>query len=127
DGRNGQLIKEFFPYNPLFTGGAYIAAGDVNGDGFDDIVVGADAGGGPDVKAISGKDGIPLVGFFAYDMRFTGGVRVAACDVNGDAMAAIIAGSGSGGGPNVTVFNGATGTILSSFFAYPASFTSGLY
>ena len=121
------MIGELFPYDPAFTGGAYIASGDVNGDGFDDIIVGADAGGGPDVKAISGRDGAFIEGFFAYDMRFTGGVRVAAGDVNGDGKADIICGRGAGGGPNVTVFNGASGTILSSFFAYTPSFTSGLY
>src|SRR5262249_37947085 len=48
-GVDGHLLREFSPYNPLFTDGQYLASADINGDGFDDIVVGADAGGGPNV------------------------------------------------------------------------------
>src|SRR5262249_43286609 len=61
----------------------------------------ADAGGGPDVKVFSAslngpdKDQ-PLDEFFAFDMNFTGGVRVAVGDVNGDAVADIICGAGPG-------------------------------
>ncbi len=37
-----------------------MAAGDLNGDGYADIVTGADAGGGPHVRAFSGLDGTEL-------------------------------------------------------------------
>ena len=109
DGKTGQLIRQFFAFDPNFTGGSYVAAGDVNGDGYADIVVGADAGGGPNVVVFSGRDNSVLANFFAYDPAFTGGVRVAAGDVNADGHADIIAGAGAGGGPNVTVFSGANG------------------
>src|SRR5204863_4765200 len=124
DGKTGALIGRFFAYDSRFSGGCYVAAGDVNGDGFADIVVGADAGGGPNVTVFSGKDFSPLASFFAYDMHFTGGVRVAAGDVNGDGLAEIIAGAGPGGGPNVTVFNGG-GARLSSFFAFDQRYNGG--
>src|SRR5207302_1466023 len=104
-------VGSFFAYDQHFTGGVYVAAGDVNGDGFADIICGADAGGGPNVTIFSGKDGSRLASFFAYNQNFTGGVRVTAGDVNGDGKADVIAGAGPGGGPNVTIFDGA-GTFL---------------
>ncbi len=127
NGGTGQLVRSFFAFNPSFTGGVYVAVGDVNGDGFGDIIVGADAGGGPEVKVFSGRDGSVLMDFFAYNINFTGGVRVAAGDVNGDGFSDIITGAGPGGGPNVTVFSGATGAVLNSFFAYSPAFTGGVY
>jgi carbonic anhydrase len=133
DGSTGQLIRSFFAFNPSFAGGAYVAAGDVDADGADDVIVGADAGGGPNVivfvdSSITGGGPIEqLYNFMAFNTSFTGGVRVAAGDVNGDGFADIICGAGPGGGPNVTVFSGATGQAIQSFFAYNAAFAGGVY
>src|SRR5262249_53905031 len=41
DGVNGQRILSFNAFDKSFTGGAYVAVGDVNGDGRADLVVGA--------------------------------------------------------------------------------------
>jgi autotransporter-associated beta strand protein len=128
-GKDGTLLASFFAFAPTFTGGVFVAAGDVNGDGFADVICGADQGGGPSVTVFSGKDNFQtrLMSFFAFAPTFTGGVRVAAGDVNGDGKADIIAGAGPGGGPNVTVFSGADGSRLLNFFAFPAGFTNGIY
>lgn len=127
DGQTGQLRYQFFAFDIGFTGGVYVAAGDVNADGYADIIVGADSGGGPNVNVFSGKDLSLLMTFFPYDINFTGGVRVAAGDVNGDRFSDVICGAGPGGGPNVTVISGRTGKSLSSFFAYDPGFTAGIY
>ena len=84
----------------------FVAAGDVNGDGRDDVITGAGAGGGPHVRVFSGDDGAELAGFFAYDAAFGGGVRVAAGDFDGDGRADILTGPGAGGGPHVRAFDG---------------------
>jgi hypothetical protein len=126
DGRTGQEVRSFFAYDPGFTGGVTVAAGDVNGDGFADIITGAGAGGGPHVKAFSGKDGSVLLSFFAYDAGFTGGVNVAAGDADGDGRADIITGAGVGGGPHVRVFRGVDGTLLSEFMAGDPNSTAGV-
>jgi hypothetical protein len=104
-----------------------VAAGDVNGDGYADIICGADSGGGPNITVYSGKDGTLLRSFFAYDPHFTGGVLIAAADVNGDDNADIICGAGPGGGPNVTVYSGKDGSRLYSFFAFAPTFTNGIF
>src|SRR5207248_1324751 len=108
------------------TGGVSVAAGDINADGFDDIIAGAGAGGGPNVIVFSGKDGSLLRNFFAYDSAFTGGVTVAAGDVDGDGRFEIITGAGPGGGPNVGIFDG-DAQRMASFFAFDPAFTGGVY
>jgi hypothetical protein len=127
DGLTGNLIREFSAYSHLFRGGVFVAAGDINNDGYDDIVTGADAGGGPDVEVFSGQSGSVIRGFYAYDPRFTGGVRVAVGDVNGDGIPDIITGAGPGGGPHVEVFDGVTNALIRSFFAYDSHFAGGVY
>jgi hypothetical protein len=127
DGKTGGLMGQFFAFNVNFTGGVYVAAGDVNADGRADIIVGADAGGGPQVRVFNGKDGSVLDSFFAYSPAFTGGVRVAAGDVNADGYADIICGAGPGGGPNVSVYSGRDGSLLRSFFAFRPDDTGGVY
>jgi hypothetical protein len=128
---SGGLLNSFFAYDAGFTGGVFVAAGDVNGDAIPDIITGAGAGGGPHVKAFSGKDGSLIASFFAYDVAFTGGVRVAAGDVSGDAVADIITAAGPGGGPHVRAFDGKTSLQLpgplSSFFPFLPGFTGGVY
>ena len=86
-----------FTAYPGFTGGVFVAAGDVTGDGYADIVTGAGAGGGPHVQVFDGRTGAETLSFFAFAPSFTGGVRVAAGDVNGDGHAEIIVGAGPGG------------------------------
>src|SRR5205823_274490 len=126
DGTNLALIRSFFAYAPGFTGGVQLAVGDVDGDGFADIVTGPGAGGGPNVKVFSGADNSVLLSFYAFDRRFTGGVSVAAGDVRNAGRVDIAVGAGPGGGPHVRVFNGKTGQqvsgALGSFFAYDPSF-----
>jgi hypothetical protein len=119
-------LASFFAYSPMFVGGVYVAAGDVNGDGRADIITGAGFGGGPHVRVFSGADLSDLASFFAYSPVFVGGVHVAAGDVNGDGRADIITGAGFGGGPHVRVFSGADLSDLASFFAYSSSFVGGV-
>jgi PKD repeat protein len=127
DGVSKQVIRSFFAYDPSFAGGVYVAVGDVNGDGRNDIITGAGEGGGPHVKVFDGVTGAVIRSFFAFAPVFQGGVRVAAADVDGDGVADIVAAAGPGGGPHVQVFSGATGAVIRSFFAYNATMPFGVY
>ena len=126
NGVNGEQIANFFAYDPSFRGGAFVAAGDLNGDGKAEIVTGAGAGGGPHIRVFD-ANGNGLQSFFAYSPTFTGGVTVAVGDTNGDGTAEIVTGPGAGGGPEVRTFNGQTVAPMSSFFAFDATFTGGVF
>jgi serralysin len=117
-GKDNSILYSFFAYDPKFTGGVRVAAGDIDSDGFTDLITAAGPGGGPQVTIFSGKDSSVLQSYFAYDPKFHGGVYVGAGDVNGDGKADVITGAGPGGGPQVTVFSGANGGQVESFFAY---------
>jgi Domain of unknown function (DUF4394)/FG-GAP-like repeat len=110
--------SNFFAYSPTFTGGVFVAAGDVNGDAVPDIITGPGAGGGPHVRAFSGVDGAVICEFFAYEAEFTGGVQVAVADVNKDGRYEIITSPGDGRPAEVRAFDGATGAFLSTFAPY---------
>jgi hypothetical protein len=132
DGTNGSLLASFYAYAPSFSGGVYVATGDVNGDGIPDIITGAGAGGGPHVEVFDGKSLLAgkidvLYSFYAYGANFSGGVRVASADVNGDGFDDIITAAGPGGGPHVEAWSGQTGGLIRSFYAYSANFTGGVF
>jgi lysophospholipase L1-like esterase len=132
-------LAGFFAYHPAFTGGVFVACGDVDGDGVPEIITGAGRGAGPHVRILryaptSPGGVVPLFEFFAYAESFTGGVHVAVGDVDGDGRADIITGAGAGGGPHVRalklLMSGGTvvGALdLASFFAYHPAFPGGVF
>ncbi len=119
-------ISSFFAYNPAFSLGIYVAAGDVQGNGKDQVITGAGAGGGPNVSVFDGSDGMLISSFFAYDAGFVGGVRVATTQLS-DGSVAVVTAPGPGGGPQVNEFDGMSGALVDSFFAYTPLFNAGVW
>ncbi len=119
----------FFAYGtPKY--GVNVTAGDLDGDGFDEIITGAGPGAvyGPHVRAFDYDGGpavTPLSGvnFFAYGTP-KWGVNVCCGDIDGDGFDEIITGAGPGAiyGPHVRGWNvdGGSATAIRnlSFFAF---------
>jgi hypothetical protein len=125
DGVSGAEIRSFNPFAAGFTGGVTVAAGDINGDGRADLVVGAGSG-SSEVKVFDGLTLDVMKDFFAFTPSFAGGVSVAVGDVNGDGRADLVTGAGAGGAPQVKVYDSASLDVLHSFFAFDAAFTGGV-
>ncbi|MCI0681011.1 MAG: FG-GAP-like repeat-containing protein [Gemmataceae bacterium] len=145
----GARVVSFLAFGANFAGGVRVAVGDVNGDGVSDIIVAAGPSAGPHVKVIDGtrlgglspSRTVPgaalLSSFFAYQKGFTGGVSVAAGDVNGDGRDDIITGQGSGAG-RVRVIDAARShlrlrdgrispaALLGAFLPYRPGFRGGV-
>lgn len=64
--------------------------------------------------------------FAPYGLGFTGGVSVGMGDINGDGVPDIVTVPASSAGPHVKVFDGRTGDLLASFFAFDPAFTGGV-
>jgi large repetitive protein len=89
--------------------------------------VAAAPGGGPRVEVYNAITNALELNFFAYDSTLRGGVSVATGDVTGSGVEDVITGAGVGGGPVVEVFNGQTGALMFSWYAYDPSFRGGVW
>jgi hypothetical protein len=128
---DNSIIASYFAYSTAFTGGISVASGDLNADGFSDVITGAGAGGGPHVLGLSGQalivgQQVALANFFAFDPGVTRGIFVASGDFDNNGSADIMVAAGPGGGPHVKVFNSFGTATLDSFFAYPVEFSGGV-
>jgi hypothetical protein len=128
DGRNvTNILSQFDAYAPGFGGGAFVAAGHFGRGRSMDIVTGAGGGGGPHLRIIDGMRGNLIGEFFAYDMSFTGGVRVAARDIAGEGFSEVITAPGAGIPAIIRVFDGRTRRPRYDFPAYAPDFAGGAF
>ena len=131
-----KLFGDFFAFEQTLRNGVFITVGDLNADGFDDLIAGGGPGGGPRVLALDGKALLTnqyttLANFFGGDPNSRGGIRVATKDLDGDARADLVVGAGTGAGSRVTAYRGssfpsATPPELLAFDAF-AGFTGGVF
>ncbi|OWK39222.1 TIGR03118 family protein [Fimbriiglobus ruber] len=137
NGKDGSvLVPPTDPFGGDFTGGAFVAAGDITGSGKADWVITPDQGGGPRVVVDGLSDSgtpVPLADFFGIaDTSFRGGARATLGDVNGDGTEDLVVAAGFGGGPRVAIFDGKSvlagspNRLVGDFFAFPGADATNL-
>lgn len=110
---NRKKIGEMNVFDPTWTGGVWIAAADVNGNGRAEILAGMDGGDRPVVRMFDVVRQRSVGEWTAFPAAFRGGVRVAARDVDGDGVLDIICTPGAGiRNSPLRVFSGKTGQPL---------------
>jgi FG-GAP-like repeat len=130
DGNNGseltalsalytQQLAKVYP--ATFTSGLSITSGDINRDGFADVVIGPASGARP-IEVISGANGAELARLTPFGTAYANGVSLAVGDVSGDRVPDLIVGQAKVSS-RVVVLSGTNlaGTAYRSFFAFPVA------
>ncbi len=115
-GLTGAEIRSFFSF-PGSLAASRSCGGDIDRDGFDDIVVGAGPGGNGHVKVFEAVTGAELRSFFVF-AGYNGGVNVAAGDLDGDGFAEVIVASDAAES-HVEAFDGASQALVRQFPRVP--------
>ncbi|MCX6798322.1 MAG: S8 family serine peptidase [Candidatus Falkowbacteria bacterium] len=100
-----------------------LIAGDVNGDGADEIIAAPEVGTPPLIR-IYNQSGKLSKEFLAYDKNFRGGLSLASADVDGDGQDEIIAIAASGGTSQLKIFNN-QGQLKKQFFVDSKTYRGG--
>lgn len=135
DGVTHQEFASWQPFESSFTGGVYVAVGDFDKNGFAEIVVTPDEGGGPIVAIFNGGGGQIARFYGIADPDFRGGARVALGDINADGSPDLVVSAGFLGGARIAIYNGkdvANGagiprTLVPDFFAFEDSLRNGAF
>ena len=120
----GQLRFHFFSYLETFRGGIEVAAGDVDGDGKANIIVGIASEASPYIRVYDENKRLRCQ-FLAYDRDFYGGVNIIASDLDDDGRAEIISAPRHGDSPEIKIFD-EKGQPISQFSAYSELFLGGV-
>ncbi|HEX3150272.1 MAG TPA: hypothetical protein VHR66_19505 [Gemmataceae bacterium] len=139
----GTLLTNFPVLPANVKTGAFIALGDINHDGANDIVIGADAGWVPQVSVFDGLTALTthtelVPRFNAFAPTFRGGVRVAVGDLDetdGSATSAgraeIVTATGRGTIPTVAIYDLSAADQIEErrrYYPFPSTMTSpGLF
>jgi hypothetical protein len=118
----------FLAYAGPSAGGVFVAAGDLDGDGAAEIVVGPGAGAAADVKVFPDGNGSPVSGTFpAVYPGFTGGVRAALLDLDGDGRVDRLAvAPGKGQALGIKLFDPGL-SDFQDLFAFGPTFSDGVF
>lgn len=121
-GSDGSSLGSFTPFGPGLSGGVFVAMGDVNADGYDDILLGAGSGGL--AQLVDGATRTVLLTGRPFLTPYDAGVTVAIGDLDGDGRAELIFGTTLGGFVQVLDYPSLTPIVAG--FPYGPLFSGGV-
>jgi|GEM_PF-4305730 len=127
DGLTGKLISSFFAFEVSYLGGVNLGVVDLDGDGKQEILMGAGLGASPHVVAMVPGNNAVLASFFAFDPVYRGGVNPTGVDWDGDGRGEILVYSGSGSRPHVLVKDGLGLQTLASFYPFDSGYRGRIF
>ena len=134
DGVTQEVVASFYSF-PGFLGKITIGAGDVDDDGFADIMVGVAENGPSNIAIFSGAGiaqgkQIVMDSFYAFDPQYQGGVTLADGDLDGVGGMELVVASAFGTTPNVTTWQFKSHDegfkLISSYFAFDRAYMGGV-
>ncbi|HSQ57676.1 MAG TPA: VCBS repeat-containing protein, partial [Gemmata sp.] len=126
------LSPAFLAFATRMTAGVNLAIGDINGDGFGELIVSQDVGGSSKVRvwsgaAITGNLSTPVSGlsnyqtFFANGLADRGGIRVVSRDIDGDGKAELVTSTASSDAGWVRVLSVSSTDVTAQAAIFPFS------
>ncbi|MDQ3332211.1 MAG: VCBS repeat-containing protein, partial [Planctomycetota bacterium] len=129
---SGAVKAAWYAYsesNPSdFLYGVYVASGDTDGDGKDEVIVGPGGGGNPKIRIFNAEVAQPSspTEFSVWSAGWTGAVPVGAFDGDSDGDTDVVVGLGPGSEPAWRVYNGQTGAVIRGGLTHSRGFRGGI-
>jgi hypothetical protein len=120
NGVTGQVMYEFYAFASTYTGGVYVTAGDMVGNGKAEVAVGSGVG-LAQVKLYSSAG--DLVRTYAIDSPLNSGIHVGTADIEGDGKQDLVLSSGT----NVEVRNPVTNATVDTFTPFDPTVLGGVF
>ncbi len=122
--QDGTLVSQFYAFPSSWRIGVKVAAGDVDGDGMDEVIVLPGTKSAAHVRIFTAAGRLKYQ-FFVFPQSWRLLLNIKAGDVNGDWQDEIIVSTTAGSTPHVRAFN-YQGRLIGQFFAYAKTYRGGV-
>lgn len=119
--KNGSRVRNgFFVFDPSYKAGDMVYRKDVNLDGVHDVIHISD-----NKLSVTRSDGQPYFSLFPYTANYTGAMRLAVGDIQGDGQAEIIIAPSEGHAVPIKMYNLKGEQVNGDWFPFGKKYTGG--